>query len=254
VWRVRRSPDLLRRAVAAAALIAFAYWFVHAAGDWLFAIPAVSGPAFAWLGMAVALASAAQPLGRVTLAASAGSEDEEQAPAPTPGPSGRRPRLVAVAAVMCTLAMLAAIVPPWLAANATDEAVATWRSDAPAAFDLLERARGLNVLSDQPDLLQGVIASRLGDRPRARRSFARAVRRSPLSWYGRQQLGLEEALAGRRRSSLWQLERARVLNPREDTTRTVLREVRANRRPSPAKVRAVFIDRICARVPTAQGC
>ncbi len=61
LWRVRRHPDVLRRAVAAAAFVGFAYWFVHSAADWLFAIPAVAGPAFAWLGMAVALGAAPHP-------------------------------------------------------------------------------------------------------------------------------------------------------------------------------------------------
>ena len=253
LWRVRRSPDRLRRAVAAAALISFVYWFVHGAADWLFAIPAVAGPAFAWLGMAVALACVAHPATRVGLAAD--SEDPGDEPDAPPPRRGRvRPKLVAGLVCAGVLAMLAAVVPPWLAANAVDEAAATWRADVPGAYSLLERARSLNGLSDRPDLIAGVIASRLGERDRARRSFAQAVERSPENWYGHQQLGLEEALAGHRRSALWQLERARALNPQEETTLALLQEVRAKRRPSPERVRAVLIGRVCARVPSAGVC
>jgi len=252
LWRLRRSPDALRRAVAAAALIAFVYWFVHGAADWLFAIPAVAAAAFAWLGMAVALACVAHPGSRVALAAEAQKHDDE--PAAAPARRSVPPKLLAGLLCACVLAMLAAVVPPWLAANAVDEAAATWRADAPGAYSLLDRARSLNGLSDRADLIAGVIASRLGERPRARRAFARAVQRSPQNWYGRQQLGLEQALAGDRRSALSQLRRARALNPREETTLALIEQIRANRRPSPERVRAVLIGRVCARVPSTGGC
>jgi len=255
-WRVRRAPDPLRRAVAASALIAFAYFFIHTAADWLFIIPAVGGAAFAWLGMAVGLAAAWRPLGGVALAGGAepgagtGAADDERQSRLARMP----PRVAIASACLCAVAMLAVVVPPWLSAAAVGEAAATWRTDPADAYGLLERAREFNGLSDRPDLLAGVIASRLGDRARARRSFARAVKRSPKGWYGHQQLGIEEALAGNRRSSLWQLERSVALNPLEETTRFALKEVRAGRAPSPERVRTVLLNRVCSRVPTARVC
>ena len=261
LWRVRRHPDVLRRAVAAAAFVGFTYWFVHSAADWLFAIPAVAGPAFAWLGMAVALGAAPHPGSKVALAAVAEMSDPPTAAPPASAVGGthrmraRVPRRVTIG-LLCaaTIAMLAAIVPPWLAASAVDEAAATWRTDPPAAFDLLSRAHGLNPLGDNADLLAGVIASRLEQRTRARRAFARAVRRSPSNWYGHQQLGIEEALAGHHREALAQLERAVALDPLEETTRLVLKEVRAKRRPVPEEIRTMLINRVCSRVPSAGVC
>jgi O-antigen ligase len=257
LWRVRRHPDVLRRAVAAAAFVGFTYWFVHSAADWLFAIPAVAGPAFAWLGMAVALGAAPHPGTKVALAAEAWAPGDAAAAARARASRrvGRLPPRVMIG-LLCagTIAMLAAIVPPWLAASAIDEAAATWRTDPPAAFDLLSRAHGLNPLGDNADLLAGVIASRLGQRARARRAFARAVQRSPSNWYGRQQLGIEEALAGNHREALAQLERAVALDPLEETTRLVLKEVRAKRRPVPEEIRAMLINRVCSRVPSAGVC
>ena len=261
IWRVRRSPNPLRRGVAAAALIAFLYWFVHTSADWLFTIPAVTGAAFAWLGMAVALAAGPHSIRGVALAAeSPESPDEEDAEEAGEGggPPPRQPRVPPRVAVglVCALAvvMAAAISGPWLAASAVDEAAAVWRSDPADAYDLLDRARTLNALSDRPDLIAGVIASRLNDRERARAAFARAVERSPKGWYGHQQLGIEEALAGNRRSALWQLQRARELNPLEETTQFALNEVRENRAPAPEQVRKVLINRVCSRVPTARVC
>jgi O-antigen ligase len=264
LWRVRRHPDVLRRAVAAAAFVGFTYWFVHSAADWLFAIPAVAGPAFAWLGMAVALGAAPHPGSKVALAAEApspGSGPPRAAPPPTGVRMrvlGRRLRVSQPVAIgllcACVIAMLAAIIPPWLAASAVDEAATTWRTDPAAAFDLLERAHGLNPLGDNADLLAGVIASRLEQRTRARRAFAHAVARAPSNWYGRQQLGIEEALAGHHREALAQLERAHALNPLEETTRLVLKEVRANRRPVPEEIRTMLINRVCSRVPNAGVC
>lgn len=254
IWRARRSPDPLRRAVTTAALAAFAYWFVHASADWLYAIPAVAGPAFAWLGMAVALGCAPAPGAGPRVGLANGSAEPEGEPVPAPRRRTARRGVVVGAVFLCTAAMLAAVVPPWLAATAVDEAAVLWRTDANAAFARLDRARALNPLSDQPDTYAGVIASRLGERDRARRSFARAVKRTPTNWYTRQQLGIEDALAGNGPSALWQLRRARSLNPNEPTTITLIATVRSGRRPVPGEVRATLISRVCARVPTARGC
>jgi len=246
-WRVRRSPEPLRRAAVAGSAIGFAYWFIHAAGDWLWAIPALGGAAFAWLGMAIGLASTSGPT--VRLAA-----DVEAAEFGPVASLARRQRIALAAVAVFAIAALATLAPPWLAASAVDEAGSVWRQSPAEAFDLLERARALNVLSDRPDLVAGVIASRLGERRRARRSFARAVVRSPRNWYAHQQLGIEEALAGRRRTALTRLRRARELNPREETTQLLLRQVRAGSRPVPDEIRAVFLDRVCSRVPSARLC
>ncbi len=258
IWRVRRHPDALRRAVAAAAAVGFTYWFVHSAADWLFAIPAVAGPAFAWLGMAVALGAAPHPTAKVALAADGRSAGIRPpvliANVWLTSRVRLTPRMMIALLCTCTLAMLAATVPPWLAAGAVDEAAATWRTDPSAAFALLDRAHGLNPLGDNADLLAGVVASRLGQRMRARQAFARAVARSPSNWYGRQQLGIEEALAGHHREALIQLQRAVVLNPLEETTRIVLKEVRANQRPVPEAIRTMLINRVCSRVPNAGVC
>jgi hypothetical protein len=54
--RGTRARDPLARAAAVGALGAFAYWLVHGSADWFFEIAGLGAPAFAWLGLAAALA------------------------------------------------------------------------------------------------------------------------------------------------------------------------------------------------------
>ncbi len=53
---IRRSPDLLARGVAAAAVAGFAYWAVHGSVDWFWEFAGLGAPAFALLGLGCALA------------------------------------------------------------------------------------------------------------------------------------------------------------------------------------------------------
>ena len=57
-----RRGDRFARGLAAASLGAFAYWFGHASGDWLWAFPGLSAPAFAWLALAGAVEEQAAPV------------------------------------------------------------------------------------------------------------------------------------------------------------------------------------------------
>ncbi|MGI8874297.1 MAG: O-antigen ligase family protein [Egibacteraceae bacterium] len=239
--RVRGAGGHANRGVAAVALVASGYWLVHASGDWLWAIPALAAPAFAWLGLIAGLML------------SAGEQDRSTGPV---APFRRRRAITAtaVAVVVGALVALAATVPPWLAAEQVDFAERSWGGDAARAFEALETARGLNPLSDEPDLVAGAIASRIGQRDQARRSFARAVERTPRSWYAHQQLGLEEALADRSDRALAHLERSLELNPLEPTTREVVTQVRSGEQPSPDAVRQVLLTRVCFRVPSAGAC
>jgi tetratricopeptide (TPR) repeat protein len=136
---------------------------------------------------------------------------------------------------------------PWGAARDVDQATEQWTDDPEAAFDRLERARDLNFLSDQPDLVAGAIAVRLDDLPRARAHFAAAVDRNPHSWYGLLELGAIEAVEGRTPAALAHLRRADELNPGDPVIDEALR---AARRERPLALRAIdrrMLERLCAR-------
>ena len=173
---------------------------------------------------------------------------ERPALAAPPEHRGRARRGAAVA-VGSALALVAgtSYALPWLAAEEVDRALSTWRENPPEAFDALERARRLDFLSEEPDLVAGAIASRLGDRRRMRRAFVRVAERNPSSWYAHLELAIVDALDGRRADALRRLARARALNPSEPAITLVLERVRARKPVSPRTVDRMFLQRVEAR-------
>ncbi len=222
VRRARRDANAV--AVASAVFISFGYWFVHGSVDWFWEIPALGGAAFMCLGMAGSLGA-------------------------TPAAASSRPRLrLAAAAAAATFAVVGgtSFVLPWLSALYTDQAARTWKSDPRLAFSDLERARKLNRLDNNPDLIAGAIASRLGNYGRMRGAFANAVRRTPEDWYANLELGVAEALLGRKAEALRSIAAAQRLNPGEPTIPAVARRIRTGAAVSPAALDREFLDRVAA--------
>jgi tetratricopeptide (TPR) repeat protein len=196
-----RRMDPTRAAVAAAGLVSFSYWFAHGSIDWFWEIPALAAPALAMLGLAGGLS-----------------------PANAMGASrARRPRraILAVAGAGLVAASISYAL-PGLAALDVEAAVRGWSKDPAAALDRLEQARRLNVLSDEPDVIAGVLARRLGDRERATEAFRRALGRAPADWYPHVELAVLDLEAGRRTAALLHLDRARSLNPLEPSTHALI--------------------------------
>ena len=207
---IRARPPGVGAAAAVGATAAFAYWFVHAFGDWLYEYPGVAAPAFALLGLACGL----QPrsfTGRSRAAAIA----------------RRGPVRLAAAAgvVVLALAMLA----PWLAERHITSAAAKWRADPDAAFDELSKAAALNPLSIRPRLVGGTIALQMGDPERAREEFAEALERDGRDTYALLELGVLTANAGDAPAGLALVARARELNPRDDVIAAAYRRLRNGR-------------------------
>jgi tetratricopeptide (TPR) repeat protein len=200
----------------------FAYWFGHASGDWLWEFPALTAPALGFLGLAGGLGRSV--VERPKLA------------------GGARNALTAACAA-AVLASAVSLVLPWVAEKEVEAAGSTWRDDPPAAFSRLERASRLNPIDDRPDLVAGAIASRLGDWPRMRSSFERALARNPKSWYAELEVALAHALEGRNREALLHLRRAQELNPTEPTVRIVQSQIRAGRPIVPAAIDRLLLDR-----------
>jgi tetratricopeptide (TPR) repeat protein len=223
-----RRIDATRAALASAGLVSFSYWFAHGSIDWFWEIPALGAPAFAVLGLAGGL-SPVEP-GRV-------------------GRARRPPRAILSLAAAGLAAASVSYALPWLAARDVEAAVAGWRTDPAFALDRLERARRINVLSSEPDVVAGVLARRLGDRERASEAFRRALDRAPSDWYPRVELAVLELEAGRRTAAVLHLEDALRLNPLEPTTRALLALARRNE-PVPASL----VERLDRRtVPSPFG-
>jgi hypothetical protein len=178
-------------APGAAVLAAATGWIVHASVDWLWTLPACALPFFVVLGVGAPGASRPRLQRRVALSLGA-----------------------AVVAVV-----LAACVPPWLAARDVAQAYA----GSPAWEQELDRARTLDPLSTDPLVARATLAPRL---PEAVDALRQAIRMEPQSveaWY---LLGVRYLRAGKRKDAIAALERARTLAPRDTFVRNALWEAR----------------------------
>lgn len=190
-----RRGTAMSRGVVAAGTAVCTYWLVHGTIDWFWEIPALAAPAFAFLGIAM--------------------QTSDRDLAESPPPRARATRALAVGAIVVALAATLAIAPPWLAAREIDTAAASWPADPSAAYARLDRARSIDRLTDEADVIESLIASRLRDDARQERALLRALERNPVNWYPMVELA---ALATRRdawtEADRW-LDRAAALNPRE---------------------------------------
>ncbi len=127
-------------------------------------------------------------------------------------------------------------------------AARSWHQTPDRSFGRLERARSVNFLSEEPDLIAGAIAKRLGDRSRARAAFSRAVERTPANWYPHLELAVLAASTEDFGTASRHLAVARRLNPREPVIRLVDASVRDRSGIDPLIVDRIFSERVATFV------
>jgi hypothetical protein len=162
----RRTLGPLERTVAAGCLAVGAYLLAHGSLDWLEEYPALAMPAAALPFAALALFT---PRGR----------------------QGRPRRLTSVAGAVALGAVIASLVPAWMAVRFLDRAGSERAANPTAAFADMRRAGSWNPLSPDPEIAEGALALSLGDPTRARLAFRRAIDRE-LNWFSYLQLALVE--------------------------------------------------------------
>ncbi len=213
-WRaLARHPDPLARAVAAAAVAGFAYWVVHGSFDWFWEFAGLGAPAFALLGLACALAPRAPARrarrrlptpGTVFCSGSIQSIAGEAQPARGHAPRARSPAAgarwpLAVALGVAALAAVVSFTAPWLSELQVQSAARVWvRSPRGRRTRASTSAARLNPLSDEPYVVAGSIALRLGELARADHEFALALERTPGDAYATLERG---AIASAQRPS-----------------------------------------------------
>ena len=159
------------------------------------------------------------------------------------------PKLVPPAAdVLVVTAGVAAVAAvslaaPWVSARELQLATTQWPANPALAFDRLAIARRLNPLSDEPDVIAGVIAGKVGDLTRERQSFERALQRDRLDWYALFELGVVDGVEGKRASAIRRLDAAGRLNPREPLIQDVRNQVSHGERPDPQEIDREFAAR-----------
>jgi hypothetical protein len=217
----RRRAGALASAASATALLPLVVWVVYGSIDWFWEIPALSGPAFAFLGLATA--------GTRQLS---GLEPAPEPPAQAATAPGRaRAKLATAGVALATLLAALVVAFPYLAERDVAAATTGWRTDPSAAFRRLDDAARLNRLSSQPALVGGVIALELRRSQEAQRRFTAAIARDRGNWFAWFGRGLAASeLRARREAARMDFAQAHALNPREQLAIRALRRI-GTRRP-----------------------
>jgi tetratricopeptide (TPR) repeat protein len=196
-----RSPGSEVRTLALLPLIV---WAIHGSVDWFWEFPALSGPAFAFLGLAVAAGDEGMAL---TL------------------PRRGRIAVAVLAGVLGVIAALAVAL-PYLSDREERAASKGWRADPAAALDRLDRAASLNPLNSGPPLNSGVITLQLGRYAQSRNHLNEAIERDPGNWFLPFVRGLAESEAGDRAAARADYRRARRLDPKGELVGLALTRLR----------------------------
>ena len=179
----RRADSELTRALAGVAMLPVVGWLIYGSVDWFWEMPALSGPALGFLGVAVALSRTA---------VSGPSEDRaETAP--------RRPARILAGTILGGAALIAAAVVlglPYLSVREVSTASDVAARNPTTALSDLSKAADLNPLSADPGRLGGTIALRHGLFDEAEHRFRQAIDREPGGWYAWLGAGLAASALG----------------------------------------------------------
>ena len=235
---VTRSRGL-RAAVIATALLPLVDWLIHGSVDWLFEMPALTGPALAFLGIAVALSTPAIVLSTPAIVL---STPAEASPAQTVAGSGdvagargrrrarhaRRSRARLVWPALAGLALIAAVVVlgfPYLAAREEVRAGNLRSTNPEAALADLALASRFDPLAAAPGRLAGTIALQDGLYEEAEARYQQAIDREPGGWFAWFGQGLAASALGQRRLARRDFEAAARIEKREQVIQEALARV-----------------------------
>lgn len=186
--RARRGGDPGGRTLVAIALIPLVVWLVHGSIDWFWEMPALSGPALGFLGVACAL-------GRADIAP--GVSGLAESPEPARRAVLRRGLLAAGGAVLL-IAMTLVLALPYLATRKISIASDLAGTDPTAALADLRQAASLDPLDADPTRMAGFIALQSGRNQLAASLFAQSLAREPGDWFAYLGSGLAASALGHR--------------------------------------------------------
>jgi O-Antigen ligase len=193
--RGRRRGDAFTRAICGICLLALADWLVHGSIDWFWELPALSGPALGFLGIACSLGALAPGRTADTVAVSA-ARGTRRGLVRWPGRTGSTPRegsrprsrgvpgpAALAAGALATVAGAIVLGIPYLSAHEVALATNVRFTNPSAALRDLSRAASLNPLDSEPGRLGGAIALQNGDYRDAQQRFRQSIEREPGGWF-----------------------------------------------------------------------
>lgn len=206
--RARRMRSDLTGAVAGAALLPLAVWLVYGSVDWFWEMPGLSAPAFAFLGLAGALA---RTQNRVV-------------PKTSPRSGIRRAPVLVLEATLLVAAVVA-LAFPYLSVREVSLASDVRQTNPSLALKDLTAASELNPLSADPGRIAGTIALETGRYAEAQRRFAEAISREPDGWFAWLGRGLAASELGNRRLARHDFAVAAAINRHESVVRLASKRV-----------------------------
>ncbi|MGI8714999.1 MAG: O-antigen ligase family protein [Solirubrobacteraceae bacterium] len=211
--RARRSADPVARAATGIALLPLIVWFVHGSLDWFWEIPALTGPALGFLGMACSLA--ARPAIAPEGSATAGRT--------------RSPALVrvlpAAAGMLALVAATGALGASYLSVREVSMGADASATNTSVALTHLARAADLNPLSSVPGRLAGAYALRAGLYAVAAQRFAQSTTREPGGWFAWLGAGLAASAQGHARAAHSDFQTADRIDARQPAVSAALSRV-----------------------------
>jgi hypothetical protein len=232
-WRGRLDDPTHADGVVAALMIPV-YWLAHGTFDWFWEFPALAAPAFAMLGVVV----------------SSGSSEPPSTGTPTRR-SSQRGISVAFGVAACLAAVSFAL--PALSDAYVSAASASWRANPGRAFSLLRRAAWLNPLAGDPYVIEGAIATRIGDSRRAVRAYHLAAKREPHNWYAKLQFALLSERMGNHRAAVQAMSEAQRLNPRDPVVLYAATMLRSGHPVDTGVIDRLYLNEVKRRFPQPRG-
>ena len=207
--RTRRRAPPLAATAAGIGLLPLVVWLIQGSLDWFWEMPALTGPALGFLGMAVALGrpgAAAKPI--VARRSGVASLRLQGAAAAT--------LFVAAVAVLCF---------PYLAVREVSIGDNIQAANPTGALRAFQRAADLNPLSAVPGRLAGAVALVNGDYTIAAQRFRQSISREPGGWFAWLGAGLAASALGDRQSARHDYQVAKSINSRQPAIRQALARV-----------------------------
>jgi hypothetical protein len=227
--RVRRRGEAIARGVAGIALLPLVVWLIHGSLDWFWEIPALSGPALAFLGMAGSVAPIATPATRSARASRWGARPAWQ-------------RLGAIAGgIVALVAGVVVLGFPYLSVREVSLASNVRAANPDGALLDLERAANLNPLNAEPGRLAGFIALQNGQYGVADQRFRQSIDREPGGWLSQLGAGLAASALGQRQQAHRDYARAYAINNRQPAVVQALRRVYTKHPLTSAEAVKLFI-------------